>query len=129
MAKYPVTNCEFLEFLKDTRFPEILLPGSLEFFHPLRQTIRSTQSAVRLPMLIVIGFQKRQDAFFSLLSLNGNSLPGPQKNEFPWGNEFNPEVTNTLESGLQSTPVGLFQWVLLLWCHGYGRKCGGVCIK
>ena len=111
MAKYPVTNSEYLEFLKDTKFPEI--PTSWEFgIYP--------SSKANHPVYTVSC--DAADTYCEWLSKKtGRSfrLPtefewefaaaGPLKNEFPWGNEFNSEVTNTLESGLfQSTPVGLF---------------------
>lgn len=111
IAKYPVTNSEYLDFLRDTQFAE--LPTSWEFGrfplersnHPVwtvtahaadeycRWLSRKTGRMFRLPSEVEWEFAAR----------------GNQRREFPWGNTFSVAACNTLESGiLNTTPVGIF---------------------
>jgi hypothetical protein len=111
IAKYPVTNSEYLEFLIDTKYPE--LPTSWEFgIYP--------SSKANCPVYTVSC--EASDTYCLWLSKKTKRsfrLPtefewefaaaGPLKKTFPWGDEFHPDLTNTVESGLfQSSPVGLF---------------------
>ena len=111
IAKYPVTNKEYLCYLKEN--PEAEIPSSWKFGrypfensnHPV-YTI-SPQTA---------------DAYASWLSKKTNRkfrLPteaeweyaaaGPDKNNFPWGNHFLENYSNVVETGfLISSPVGMF---------------------
>lgn len=111
IAKYPVTNVEYLAFLKDTQYPHI--PTSWQFGcfpmahanHPVYTV--SPESA---------------DAYAQWLSKKTNRqfrLPseieweyaagGSESYEFPWGEEYLDDHANTVESGiLSTTPVGIF---------------------
>jgi toxoflavin biosynthesis protein ToxD len=111
IAKYPVTNVEYLAFLKDTQHPHI--PTSWQFGcfpmtranHPVYTV--SPESA---------------DAYAQWLSNKTNRqfrLPseieweyaagGSASLEFPWGEEYLDDRANTVESGiLSTTPVGIY---------------------
>ena len=112
LAAYPITNAEYQVFLLDTKFQEI--PSSWDFRRfPLERSNH--------PVYTVSA--QAADAYVSWLSgRTGRDfrLPteaewewaasGPTYHEFPWGNEFNADLTNTAESGLfNSTAVGVFQ--------------------
>lgn len=111
IAKYPVTNSEYLEFLTDTKYPE--LPTSWEFgIYP--------SSKANCPVYTVsceaadtycLWLSKKTERSFRLPTEFEweFTAAGPLKNVFPWGNQFHPDLANTVESGLfQSSPVGIF---------------------
>lgn len=111
IGKYPVTNAEFLEFLTDTKWPEI--PTSWEFgFYPFHKSNHPVYSVT----------PRAADEYCRWLSKKTNRnfrLPteaeweyaasGPQGLEYPWGNDIKLSFCNTLESNIgSSTPVGMF---------------------
>ena len=111
MARYPVTNAEYRDFLLDTGHPE--LPSSWSFRRfPLERANH--------PVYTVS--PESADTYTSWLAkLTGRAfrLPteaewewaaaGAQGREFPWGAGFDADLANTAETGLfDSSPVGAF---------------------
>ncbi len=111
IAKYPVTNGEYLAFLKASGFAE--LPTSWAFGRfPLERSNH--------PVYTVS--PEAADAYAAWLSAatrRAFRLPreieweyaacGGEDREFPWGESYEPGRANTIESGLLgTTPVGLF---------------------
>lgn len=111
IGKYPVTNAEYRDFLLATRYPE--LPSSWEFRrypaeranHPV-YTLSSTAAdayAAWLSQSTGRSFRLPSEAEWEYAAGGDEGL------EFPWGNEFEPDFANTVETGLFSTsPVGVF---------------------
>jgi formylglycine-generating enzyme required for sulfatase activity len=111
IAKYPVTNQEYREFLIDTGYQE--LPDSWAFRRfPVE---RANHPVYTLPA-------EACDAYASWLAVKtsrGFRLPteeeweyaaaGAEGREFPWGEMFDPMLANTCETGIfNTTPVGIF---------------------
>ncbi len=111
MARYPVTNAEYREFLLDTGHAE--LPDSWHFRQfPLERANH--------PVYTISA--ESADAYARWLSSRTGRrlrLPteaewewaaaGPEAREFPWGSRFDPDLANTAETGLFTTsPVGAF---------------------
>lgn len=111
MGRFPVTNLEYREYLRDTGDSEI--PDSWEFRQfPMHRSNH--------PVYTVSA--RAADAYASWLSARTCrkfSLPteaewewaaaGPQRREFPWGEGFDADRANTAETGmLRSSPVGVF---------------------
>ena len=111
IARYPITNIEYREFLVATHHPE--LPSSWPFRrfpqeranHPVytispesadayaRWLQESTGRAFRLPTEAEWEF----------------AAAGIEAREFPWGNHFDAQLANTAETGLfDSSAVGVF---------------------
>ena len=111
IARYPVTNLEYREFLLDTGHKEI--PSSWNF----RQF---PQERSNHPVYTIS--QDSADAYAHWLAKRTGRnfrLPteaewewaatGPDRREFPWGNYFDADLANTAETGLfNSTAVGVF---------------------
>jgi len=111
MAKYPVTNQEYLEFLQDTGSTEI--PTTWQF--------GQFMSSVANHPVYTIASEACVDYAKWLSDKTGRKfrLPteaeweyvagGPNGLEFPWGNTYEKDHCNTVESGIfQSTPIGIF---------------------
>ncbi|MEI7455598.1 MAG: formylglycine-generating enzyme family protein [Nitrosomonadales bacterium] len=111
IAKYPVTNAEYREFLLDSHYAE--LPTSWAFRrYPAEQSNH--------PVFTVTA--AAADAYAAWLSQRTGRafrLPseaeweyaagGPDGLEFPWGHDYEPDFANTVETGIFSTtPVGIF---------------------
>lgn len=111
IAKYLVTNLEYLAFLKDTQHPHI--PTSWQFgCFPLTRSNH--------PVYTVS--PESADTYAQWLSKKTNRkfrLPseieweyaagGSESFEFPWGEEYLDDRANTVESGvLSTTPVGIY---------------------
>jgi formylglycine-generating enzyme required for sulfatase activity len=111
MAKYPVTNLEYLRFLEHTG--STALPTSWRFgAYPL--TLSNHPVWTVRP--------EAADAYAAWLSVKTRRpfrLPteaeweyaagGPEAREYPWGDEFEPWRANTVENGpLQTTPIGIY---------------------
>lgn len=111
VSKFLVTNQEYKDFLRHTDFIE--LPSSWEFgIYPEHKANHPVYTvSFRAAKEYVAWLSKKTERSFRLLSeveweyiaSGGCGL------EFPWGNEFNFQNANTLESGFySSTPVGMF---------------------
>jgi len=111
IAKYPVTNYEYREFVLDTDYAEV--PSSWSF--------RCYPSALANHPVYTVTPQAAEDYIHWLNQRTGRAfrLPteaeweyaaaGPEGLEFPWGNEFDAQRLNSLEGGLfQTTPIGVF---------------------
>jgi formylglycine-generating enzyme required for sulfatase activity len=111
IAKYPVTNQEYRDFLVDTGYEE--LPDSWIFRRfPIE---RANHPVYTLSA-------EACDAYASWLASKTNRgfrLPteheweyaasGPEGLEFPWGETFDPLLANTCETGIfNTTSVGIF---------------------
>ena len=111
IAKYPVTNQEYREFLLATRYPE--LPDSWTFRRFPAE--RANHPVYTLSAAACDAYA----AWISTMTRRKFRLPseaewefaaaGPEGYEFPWGEVFHPSRANTCESGIFSTtPVGIF---------------------
>ena len=111
IAKYPVTNQEYRDFLLDSSYSE--LPSSWHFR-------RFPKECSNHPVYSVSA--KAADAYCQWLAKKTSRnfrLPteaewefaasGKEGYEFPWGNTFKADFANTAETGLfQSSPIGAF---------------------
>lgn len=111
LAKYPITNCEYRQFLLDNPASEI--PSSWNFG-------RYPQAYSNHPVYTISEFTA--EAYCQWLSEKTGRhfrLPneveweyaasGPLGLQFPWGETYRDDHANTAEFGLfDSTPVGLF---------------------
>jgi len=111
LAKYPVTNSQYKNFLLDTKYPEI--PTSWEFRrypleranHPVYTVSAESADAYArwLNSKTGVSYRLPTEAEWEW------AASGPNRNEFPWGNTFNANLANTAETGLfTSSPVGAF---------------------
>ncbi|MDZ7711913.1 MAG: SUMF1/EgtB/PvdO family nonheme iron enzyme [Rhodovibrio sp.] len=111
MAKYPVTNQEYLAFLEDTH--SAFLPTSWRFGrfpehranHPVYSVSPEAADAY------AIWLSKRTGRSFRLpREVEWEfAAGGAQGFEFPWGDTFRAAACNTLELGVRATtPVGIF---------------------
>ncbi|GGJ25250.1 formylglycine-generating enzyme family protein [Paenibacillus hunanensis] len=111
ISKYLVTNLEYLQFLKEC--PNAEIPSSWIFGrfpteksnHPVFSI--SSDSADEYCAWL----SKKTGRTFRLPTEYEweYAAAGPEKTEFPWGNQFNNQYLNTVEFGLlASTPVGIF---------------------
>ncbi|MCM3707373.1 formylglycine-generating enzyme family protein [Cytobacillus firmus] len=111
IGKYLVTNQEYLEFIKEN--PQEEIPSSwlfgrypMEFSnHPVYSI--SPETADNYCKWI----SRKTNRNFRLPTEYEweNAAAGPDRLEFPWGNEFISSFANTVECGLlRSSPVGMF---------------------
>ena len=111
LAKYPVTNTEYRDFLIDTHYPE--LPTSwafrrypIEFSNHPVYTVSPTAAdtyAAWLAARTGRRFRLPTEAEWEY------AAAGPEGLEFPWGDAFDADRANTAETGLfQTSPVGVF---------------------
>jgi len=111
LAKYPVTNQEYRAFLLDTHYPE--LPTSWEFRrypveksnHPVFTLSSQAAEAYAAWLSKATGrsFRLPSEAEWEYAAAGAQGL------EFPWGNAYQPDYANTVETGIFSTtPVGIF---------------------
>jgi toxoflavin biosynthesis protein ToxD len=111
LARYPVTNAEYRDFLLATDHAEI--PSSWDYRrfpqeranHPVYTV--SAESADAYALWVARrtgrGFRLASEAEWEW------AAAGPARREFPWGNDFDPGLANTAETGLFDTsPVGAF---------------------
>lgn len=111
IGRYPVTNAQYLAFLKDTGYGSIPTSWAFGRFQP---------SAGNQPVYTIT--PEDADAYVAWLGLKTGRrfrLPteaeweyaagGPDGLDFPWGDEFGANRANTMELALlMTTPVGLF---------------------
>lgn len=111
IAKYPVTNQEYREFLLDTSFPELPSSWHLGVYpsekpnHPVHTVSLEAISkyVVWLNAKTSSNYRLPTEAEWEAASSGINHL------QYPWGDEFFECFTNTLESKIyQTTPVGIF---------------------
>jgi formylglycine-generating enzyme required for sulfatase activity len=111
IARYPVTNCEFLMYLEDTAADE--LPSSWRFGaypahlsnHPVWTVSPQQADAYAAWLSARTGrrFRLPSEAEWEL------AAAGPERRAYPWGDTFDPGLANTVEEGpLQTTPVGCY---------------------
>ncbi len=120
IGKYPVTNQEYRDFLLDSHYSEI--PSSWAFRrypieranHPVYTLSAQACDAYAQWLATKTGrlFRLPTEAEWEF------AAAGPEQREFPWGHDFDVNLTNCCETGLfDSTPVGLFTG---------GQSCFGV---
>lgn len=111
IAKYPVTNQEYLAFLTATGFHEIPTSWSFRKFpqaqsnHPVYTlTPQAAQAYIDwLSQVTKREFRLPSEAEWEY------AASGPHGLTFPWGHEFNAFLCNTAESGyFETTTVGAF---------------------
>lgn len=111
MARFPVTNAEFYQFLQETQAP--FLPSSWQLGaypahlanHPVWTIAPEAADAYAAWLAKRTGRQFRlpTEAEWEYAASNGD------EREFPWGAKFMPEYANTVEAGpLCTTPVGMY---------------------
>ena len=111
IARYPVTNGEYRDFLLATGHAE--LPSSWVFRqfpaeranHPVYTVGAASADAYArwLAQATGRGFRLPTEAEWEF------GAAGPQRREFPWGERFDADLANTAETGLFDTsPVGAF---------------------
>jgi formylglycine-generating enzyme required for sulfatase activity len=111
MGKYPVSNAEYCEFLLDSQYEE--LPTSWEFRrYPVEKSNHPVFTlSSKAADTYAAWLSKKTGRAFRLPSEAEweHSAAGWGRLEFPWGNEFEPDFANTVETGIFSTtPVGIF---------------------
>lgn len=111
IARYPVTNFEYRAFLLDSHYAE--LPTSWEFRrYPAERANHPvfTLSAAAADAYAAWLSQKTGRSFRLPSEAEWEyAAAGPDGFEFPWGNTFEPDHANTVETGIFTTsPVGIF---------------------
>lgn len=111
LARFPVTNWEFQVFLKDSGY-EFLPHGWYLGAYPLHLANHPvwTISPEAADAYAEWSAQRTTRAFRLPTEAEWEyAASGGEAREFPWGNSFDPERTNTVEFGpLCTTPVGMY---------------------
>lgn len=111
IGQYPVTNLEYWHFVRDN--PSAELPTSWAFGrypaekanHPVHTVTEEAAEAYCRWLSDKTGRSFRLPTEFEW----EYAASGPQRWEFPWGDTFQEDHANTVETGLLvSTPVGIF---------------------
>ncbi|MHB1221037.1 MAG: formylglycine-generating enzyme family protein [Gammaproteobacteria bacterium] len=111
IAKYPVTNYEYLLFLKETGHVDIPTSWRLGIYdasksnHPvygiLPESCDDYANWLSKKTMRKFSIPTEYQWEYAAAGVNGN--------EFPWGENFSNECVNTIESGIYTTtPVGMF---------------------
>lgn len=111
IAKYPVTNYEYLCFLKGTHFVEI--PSSWQYgvYDPTKANHPVYGISPQAADYYAAWLSQKTGRHFRLPTEYEweYTAAGNERREFPWSNKFDPECANTLESEIYTTtPVGMF---------------------
>lgn len=111
IAKYPVTNAEYRDFLEDTKFPE--LPTSWEFgcYPHLKANTPVYTVSPSAADAYAKWLANRTRRLFRLPTEPEweHAAAGFQRFEYPWGMQYREDCANTLEAKLLcATPVGAF---------------------
>ncbi|SDU44225.1 SUMF1/EgtB/PvdO family nonheme iron enzyme [Stappia sp. ES.058] len=111
IARYPVTNREYRDFLQDSGYGELPTSWPLGRYpsdrgnHPVYTVTAEAAATYALWLAQRTGrkFRLPDEAEWE------HAAGGPQALEFPWGQTFNSECANTIESGLlTSVPIGIY---------------------
>ena len=111
IARYPVTNQEYRDFLLDTAYPEIPTSWTFHRFpqersnHPVYTVTHQAADAYArwLQEKTKRAFRLPSEAEWEWAAMGGDCR------EFPWGNNFDADLANCCETGLfGTTPVGVF---------------------
>lgn len=111
MARFPVTNIEYYQFLQETQAP--FLPSSWQLGaypahlanHPVWTVAPEAADAYAAWLAARTGrrFRLPSEAEWEYAASNGEAR------QFPWGEQFIAEYANTVEAGpLCTTPVGMY---------------------
>lgn len=111
IGKYPVTNFEYLQFLRAC--PDTAIPSSWEF--GIFPAARSNHPVYSIPVAAARAYcewlsQKTGRLFRLPTEAEWEfAAAGETGSEYPWGSSWKPGQANTAELGIyQSTPVGIF---------------------
>ncbi|QIH33417.1 SUMF1/EgtB/PvdO family nonheme iron enzyme [Sphingobacterium sp. DR205] len=110
LAKYPVTNKEYLVFLENTKYSEI--PTSWKFrqypHHMANHPVYTVSEHAALSYCEWLSMRTKRK-FRLPTEAEWEYAASSGQYEFPWGNEFKIDRANTVESGIyQTTPIGVF---------------------
>ena len=111
IAKYPVTNREYLEFLKKNRYEELPTHWPFGRFPHEEANCPVYSLSPNGCHAYAQWLSKTTGREFRLLSEAEweYAAAGPEAREFPWGEHFAPDRANTAELGLLcAAPVGIF---------------------
>lgn len=111
IARYPVTNQEYLQFLKETRRESLPTAWPLGRYpvelanHPVHSVAPEDAEAYAAWLSAKTGLPYRLPTEYEW----EYAAAGKDRLEFPWGNAFDRERCNTVELDLlATTPVGMF---------------------
>lgn len=111
IGKYPVTNQEYVVFLRETQYSEVPTSWTFRRYpqeranHPVYTISAAAAETYARWLAQCTGrrFRLPSEAEWEY------AAAGPDGLEFPWGNDFDADRANTAETGLfSSSPVGVF---------------------
>ncbi len=112
MAKYPVTNLEYREFLLNTQHDELPTSWSLGVF-PVEKANHPVYSISLASIDKYIQWLNKKTGENYRLPTEQEwevAASGYEQKEFPWGDFFDSSHANTVELGIyRTTPVGMFK--------------------
>jgi formylglycine-generating enzyme required for sulfatase activity len=127
IAKYPVTNLEYVSFLEDTGFSTLPSSWKLGRFGHLEANLPVYSVSHESAEAYAAWLSRRTGRRFRLPSEAEweYAAAGPEARDFPWGDAFDPNCCNTAESGLlMASPVGCFPQGCSAW--GVADMAGNV---
>lgn len=110
IGRYPVTNAEYLVFLKDTDWPELPTAWDYGRFDPAHTNVPVHTVTPAAADAYAAWLSEKTGRAFRLPTEHEweYAAAGPEGRPFPWG-EYAPDHANTLESGLlTAAPIGCF---------------------